>query len=174
MRPTRPQRDERAGGGNDGVVLADQLDRVQPASVFALPLRLDDGLDDGDDFHASCNPMDPDSDHDGIEDGDDDSPAIVQKLEAILDALVCPHPGVPGSITALGTTAILDDTTRFDDTTCAELATALAAGPAPFVEITILEDVLGVLTAKNVESEDDHREHGDDDDDDQGEDEDDD
>lgn len=143
-----------------------------------------DGLDDGDEFHDACNVHDPDSDGDGIPDGEDPTPAIRQKMEALLDAITCPlpgtpetpetpgTPGTPGSITALGSTIVLDDATRFDDTTCAALAAALVAGETPFVEIKILEDMLGTLRATKVEREDDHGEHHGDDDDDQGEDDD--
>lgn len=133
-----------------------------------------DGLDDGDEFHGACNVHDPDSDDDGTPDGDDPTPAIRQKMEALLDAITCPQPGVPGSISALGTTALLDETTRFDDTTCAALAAALVAGETPFVEIKILEDMAGALRATKVEREDDHGEdddhHGDDDDEDEDDD----
>jgi hypothetical protein len=140
----------------------------------------DDGMDDGDEVAEGCDPLDPDSDGDGTHDGEDDSPAPPprQKIEALLDALTCPQTGVPGSLTALGISVALTDATEFDDTTCEELAAALAAGPT-LVEVEVLEDEAGALTAREVELEDDEHdgdhEHGDDDDeddDDQGEDED--
>jgi hypothetical protein len=115
-----------------------------------------DGLDDGTEFKTACNPNDPDTDGDGIDDGDDDSPAIVQKLEALLDALSCPQVGVPGSISALGTTAALDMNTEFEDTSCAELAALLVPGANVFVKIEILENMLGELSATEVELENHH------------------
>ena len=64
---------------------------------------------------------------------------------------------------------MLDDATEFDDTTCEELAALLAeATEGVLVEVKILEDELGGLTATKVELEDDHPgldDHGDDDDD---------
>ena len=139
----------------------------------------DDDLPDGPDFSKSCNPLDPDSDDDGIDDGHDASPAVVQEIEALLDAITCPQivapPGsdVPGSISALGTTAVLDRRTEFEDASCAELAALLTMGGSPFVEIKILENALGELRAKEVELERFHfNGDDDDDDDDEGEDDD--
>jgi hypothetical protein len=142
----------------------------------------DDDLPDGADFAKSCNPLDHDSDDDGIDDGHDASPAVVQEIKALLDAITCPQivvptptvPGseVPGSISALGTTAVLDRRTEFEDASCAQLAALLAADGSPFVEIKILENALGELRAKEVELERFHfngDDDDDDDDDDQGE-----
>ncbi len=136
----------------------------------------DDGLDDGEDFFKSCNPLDDDSDGDGIEDGDDHTPATEQEIEALLDAITCPQivaptpnaPGsvVPGSISALGTTAVLDADTEFEDASCAQLAILLAADFRVVVEIEILENVLGELRATEVELERPDFDHDDDDDDD--------
>jgi hypothetical protein len=123
----------------------------------------DDGLDDGEEMEHRCDPLDGDSDDDGIHDGDDDSPAVEQKVEALLDALTCPQLETPGSITALGVTAVLDANTEFEETTCDALAARLVAGESVLVEIEILEDVLGALFATEVEAEE--REHADDDDD---------
>ncbi len=120
-----------------------------------------DKLPDGEDFKTGCNPLNPDSDDDGIEDGDDASPAVVQKMQALLDALTCPQLDVPGSISALGTTAVLDMTTEFEDSSCAQLATLLAAGSGNvMVKIEIIEDALGALTAKEVELEERHHHVG--------------
>jgi hypothetical protein len=132
----------------------------------------DDGMDDGDEMASGCDPLDSDSDDDGMEDGEDDSPAATprQKLEALLDAISCPAEAAPGSITALGVTAVLDASTEFEDETCEELAARFAAEGSAFVEIEILEDESGALTALEVEGEDD--DHDDDEDDDHGEDED--
>ncbi len=123
----------------------------------------DDGLDDGDELAESCDPNNHDTDDDGIDDGEDDSPAIEQKVEALLDAIICPQIEVPGSISALGTTAALDMNSEFEDTTCGELAALLAGGGNVFVEIEILEGVLGDLSATEVEFE--HNGHDDDEDD---------
>jgi hypothetical protein len=120
----------------------------------------DDALDDGEEMEESCNPKNPDSDYDGIEDGDDQSPAIEQEVKAVLDALTCPvpgtpgpppTPGTPGSIGALGITVTLDPvTTEFECQTCEELAALFALGEPVIVEIEIVEDVLGALTATEV------------------------
>lgn len=129
----------------------------------------DDGLDDGQEDASRCDATDPDSDDDGIPDGEDDSPAPPpeQKLEALLDALACPTPEAAGSISALGTTAVVDASTEFEDASCEDLAALLAAGETLFVEVKILEDEAGGLLAIEVELEDDeHDDHGDDDDDD--------
>jgi hypothetical protein len=88
---------------------------------------------------------------------------------------VCPTTEAAGSIGALGTTAVVDAATEFEEIACADLAALLAAGEHPFVEIEILEDESGGLLATEVELEDDeHDDHGgdgDDDDDDDDEDE---
>jgi hypothetical protein len=134
----------------------------------------DDGLDDGEEVMEGCDPHDSDSDDDGAPDGDDDSPAPApeQKIEAFLDALTCPATGTPGSLTALGVTVALTETTEFEPS-CEDLAALLAAGDTPFVEVKILEDEAGALSAGEVELEDgDH--HGDDGDDDGDDDDDDD
>lgn len=139
----------------------------------------DDGLDDGEEMSEGCDPHDSDSDGDGIPDGVDDTPAAPpkQKLKALLDALVCPTEGAAGSLTALGVTVVLDETTEFEDATCEEIAALFATGEDVLVEVKILEDEAGGLTALEVELEDgDHDSHhggpgGDDEgDDDQGDD----
>jgi hypothetical protein len=132
----------------------------------------DDGMDDGDEVASGCDPLDPDSDDDGTQDGEDDSPAAAprQKLEALLDAIRCPAEAAPGSIAALGVTAVLDASTEFEDETCEELAARFAAEGSAFVEIELLEDESGGLTALEVEGDGD--DHGDDADDGHGEDED--
>jgi hypothetical protein len=121
-----------------------------------------DQLSDGEEVSGRSDPLAPDSDDDGISDGADSTPRIPeQKVEGFLDALTCPQVGVLGSITALGTTATLDDVTEFEDGSCADLATRLTAGTPVFVEIEIAEDSLGVLTAIEVELEEHHDEHDD-------------
>ena len=133
----------------------------------------DDGLDDGEEMSEGCDPLDPDSDDDGTGDGDDDTPAAPpkQKIEALLDALTCPAEGAAGSITALGVTVVLDETTEFEDATCEDIAELLATGEGVLVEIRVLEDEAGGLTAREVELEDDEHHGGHDDDgDDEGDD----
>jgi len=136
----------------------------------------DDGLDDGDEMSEGCDPNDSDSDGDGVPDGMDDTPAAPpkQKLEALLDALVCPAEAAAGSLTALGVTVALDETTEFEDATCEEIAALFATGEDVLVEVKVLEDEAGALTALEVELEDDDHDHhdgpGGDDGDDQGED----
>lgn len=158
-------------GDRDGDGLSNCRERLVGSSMLDADTD-DDGLDDGSEIEHGCDPAAPDSDGDGIPDGEDPTPAppAQQKLEAFLDALACPQPGVPGSLTALGVSVVLDDATEFDDTTCEELAALLAAATEDvLVEVKILEDELGGLTATKVELEDDHRgdhDHGDDDDDD--------
>src|SRR4030095_5951989 len=95
---------------------------------------------------------DADSDHDGVEDGDDETPGIPeQEVKAFLDALTCPQGGVPGSLNAAGTTRTLDENTEFEDATCDEIAMQLATpGSTVFVEVEVLEDAAGALTAPRV------------------------
>jgi hypothetical protein len=57
-------------------------------------------------------------------------------------------------------TAALTAATEFEDTTCEELAARLLAGESVLVEVEVLEDVLGALTATEVEAEE--LEHADD------------
>jgi hypothetical protein len=160
-------------GDRDGDGLSNCRERLVGSSLVDADSD-DDGLDDGAEVADGCNPNAPDSDGDGIPDGEDPTPAppAEQKLEAFLDALTCPTTGVPGSLTALGVTVVLDDATEFDDTTCEELAALLAeATEGVLVEVKILEDELGGLAATKVELEEDH-DDGDDDDHDDGDDDD--
>lgn len=125
----------------------------------------DDGLDDGEDFGKSCDPLDDDTDDDGIPDGEDETPVVTQKMEALLDALTCttvpvptptsePTEVIPGSISALGTTAVVDANTRFLGVSCEGLVALLALGEGNLVvEISILENVLGELNATSVKLE---------------------
>jgi len=132
--------------------------RTDPAN----PDTDDDGLDDGADFTKSCDPMDADTDDDGVPDGVDETPVVTQKMEALLDALTCPTaevldpptPAVPGSISALGTTAVVNMETRFKGKSCEDLAALFALGEGNLlVEIKILENVLGELNATSVKLE---------------------
>jgi hypothetical protein len=158
-------------GDRDGDGLSNCRERQLRSSMVDADTD-DDGLDDGEEFEEGCDPTAPDSDGDGIPDGEDPTPAPppLQEVEALLDALTCPQPGVPGSLAALGITVVLDDATEFDDTTCEELAALLAsATEGVLVEVKIVEDEAGGLTAVKVELEDDdhdgdHDDQGDDDD----------
>ena len=157
-------------GDRDGDGLSNCRERQLRSSLLDADSD-DDGLDDGEEYDEGCDPTDDDSDGDGIPDGEDPTPAppAEQKLEAFLDALSCPQTGVPGSLTALGVTVVLDDGTEFDDTTCEALAALLAGSTAGVrVEVKILEDDLGGLVATKVELEDDDHyvDHDDDDDED--------
>lgn len=146
---------ETGQGDRDGDGLSDCRERRQLGTSMHDPDTDDDGLSDLEEIERGCDPLDHDSDHDGIEDGDDDTPEIPeQKLEAFLDALTCPLPGVPGAITALGVTATLDDRSEFEEGTCEELAMHFAEAGSAFVEIEILEDAAGALLATEVELED--------------------
>lgn len=168
-------------GDLDGDGLSDCRETRQLRTSSTNPDTDDDDLMDGDEVSGHSDPRDSDSDDDGLLDGDDDSPRIrEQKIEGFLDGLTCPSVGVLGSISVLGTTAVLDDVTEFEDGTCAELAEALAAagevdGTPVFVEIEIAEDAAGALKAIEVEIKhgcDDHDsddDENDDDDDSQGE-----
>jgi hypothetical protein len=123
----------------------------------------DDGLDDGDEIRRFCHARKPDTDDDGVDDGDDETPVVEQKIEALLDAITCPvaatpeTPAVAGSISALGTTAALTVDTEFERKSCADLDARLALGETIFVKIEIVEDMLGALTATEVEVEKRHR-----------------
>ncbi|HEX2484917.1 MAG TPA: hypothetical protein VHQ66_06435, partial [Myxococcota bacterium] len=100
-------------GDRDGDGLSNCRERQLRSSALD-PDTDDDGLDDGDELEEGCDPTAPDSDGDGIPDGEDPTPAPppLQKIEAFLDALTCPQPGVPGSLGALGITVVLDDATE--------------------------------------------------------------
>jgi Domain of unknown function (DUF5666)/Bacterial TSP3 repeat len=158
-------------GDTDGDGVSDCRERLMQTAIDNADTD-HDGMSDGKEMHAGTDANDPDSDHDGIDDGDDDTPALVQKVEALLDAITCPTettPGTvtPGTLTALGINVSLTDTTQFEDTTCADLAASLTAGEKVFVKVKILEDMLGALSAQEVEG----RGLSHDGDDDQGEDE---
>jgi hypothetical protein len=140
-------------GDHDGDGLSDCREIRYLGTFAENPDSDDDGLDDGEEMEESCHPLDVDTDDDGIWDGDDDDPVVEQKVKAFLDAIACPQPGVPGSITALDTTAALNDQTEFDDASCEEIAARWVGGETLFVEIEILENMLGELTATEVELE---------------------
>ena len=92
-----------------------------------------------------------------MDDHDDPAPKIQQRLKVFVDALTCPQVGVPGSLSALGMSVTLDDTTAFEDGTCADLAALIAAQPAGtqvFAEVDVVEGSTGIVTATKVESED--------------------
>lgn len=154
-------------GDSDGDGVSDCRESRYLHTFTNDPDSDDDGLSDGVDFGKSCNPLDPDSDDDGIEDGNDSSPVVEQEMKAILDALTCPVVDelgaltTPGSISALGTTAVVDLASRFKHTTCADLSTRLLAGGTVVVEIEILEDALGALRATVIELKRPCRDHGD-------------
>jgi hypothetical protein len=172
----------RTGQGDaDGDGISDCREQKVLRTAVNDPDTDDDGLDDGDEIERFCHARKPDTDDDGVDDGDDDTPAIEQKIEAILDAITCPvsatpeTPAVNGSISALGTTAALTVDSEFEDKSCEDLAARLALGQVVVVEVEIFEDMLGALTATEVEvkfrrhdgdHEDDHddddRERGDD------------
>lgn len=153
---------ETGQGDRDGDGLSDCRERRQLGTLMNDADSDDDSVSDGDEVAQHSDPRDADSDDDGIEDGEDETPGIPeQEVEGFLDALSCPQLGVPGSITALGVTATLYDTTAFEHATCEALAALLGTGAPVFVEIEILEDSTGALTAAEVEVEDDG-EHGDD------------
>lgn len=101
-----------------------------------------DGMDDGEEVSGGCDPRDSDSDDDGVPDGDDETPARPPKQEvtALVDELTCPSDAAPGSVAALGITVVLDDATEFEDETCEELAACFAAEGTAFVEIEVAED----------------------------------
>lgn len=143
-------------GDLDGDGLSDCRESRQLRTSVTKPDTDDDGLMDGEEVAVRSDPLVPDSDDDGIMDGDDSTPRIPeQKVEGFLDALTCPTVGVLGSVTVLGTTAILDDVTEFEHADCAELAamlaTATTAGTSLLVEVEIAEDAVGALTAIEVE-----------------------
>ena len=146
-------------GDSDGDGVSDCRESRYLKTDTRNPDTDDDGLDDGDDFAKSCDPKDEDTDDDGVPDGDDETPVVTQKMEALLDAITCPvaevldppTPAVPGSISALGTTAVLNAETRFRGKTCEDLATLFAEGEGNLlVEIKILENALGELNATSV------------------------
>ncbi len=161
---------ETGEGDRDGDGLSDCRELKQLRTLPNDADTDDDGLSDGEEIEMRSDPRKADSDDDGLDDGEDGSPRIPeQKVEGILDALTCPSVGVVGTISVLGTTALLDDMTEFEDESCSELAALLAAVPVSgtpvMVEIEIAEDSIGALTAIEVEVED-HIDYHDSDDDD--------
>ena len=161
---------ETGEGDRDGDGLTDCRETKQLRTLATDPDTDDDGLMDGEELELRCDPRDSDSDDDGLDDGEDGTPRIPeQKVEGILDALTCPSVGVVGTISVLGTTALIDAGTEFEDESCSELAELLAAVPVSgepiAVEVEIAEDSIGTLTAIEVEVEDDIDYHDSDDDD---------
>ena len=146
-------------GDRDGDGLSDCRERRQLGTLMTSADTDADSVPDGAEIAQHSDPLDVDSDDDGAEDGDDDSPSIPeQKVEGFLDALTCPQVGVLGSITVLGLAVPLSDMTAFEDTTCDAIAALFAAGTPPVVvEVEVLEDVNHALTAAEVEVE--HEEH---------------
>ena len=90
-------------GDKDGDGISNCRERLMRTAIDD-PDSDADGMDDGDEMAGGCDPLDSDSDGDGIPDGQDDTPARPpkQKVKALLDALSCPSEGATGSITALG------------------------------------------------------------------------
>ena len=142
-------------GDRDGDGLSDCRERRQLGTLMTSADTDGDSVPDGAEIAQHSDPLDVDSDDDGAEDGDDDSPGIPeQKVEGFLDALTCPQVGVLGSITVLGLAVPLSDMTTFEDTTCDAIAAQFAAGTPPVVvEVEVLEDVNHALTAAEVEVE---------------------
>ena len=158
-------------GDLDGDGLSDCRESRQLRTSANNPDTDDDQLTDGEEVAGRSDPLAPDSDDDGVMDGDDSTPRIrEQKVEGFLDALTCPTVGVLGSVTVLGTTAILDDVTEFEHGDCAELAATLATatteGTSLLVEVEIAEDAVGALTAIEVERKSSFGQHDDANDDD--------
>ena len=155
---------ETGQGDRDGDGLSDCRERRQLGTLMDDADSDDDSVADGEEVGEHCDPLDPDSDDDGVEDGEDETPGMrKQKVKALLDALTCPTLGVPGSIGALGITVTLTDMTEFEEASCEDIAALFAAGGGVFVEIEVLEDSVGALTAAEVELEDDEgHEDGDD------------
>lgn len=161
---------ETGEGDRDDDGLSDCRETKQLRTLANDPDTDDDGVMDGEEIELRSDPRKSDSDDDGIDDGDDDSSRIPeQKVEGILDALTCPSVGVVGTISVLGTTALLDAGTEFEDESCVELTELLAAGVLSgtpiMVEVEIAEDSIGAMTAIEVEVEDDIDYHDSDDDD---------
>jgi hypothetical protein len=157
-------------GDRDGDGLSDCRETKQLRTLANDPDTDDDGLMDGEEIELRSDPRKADSDDDGLDDGEDEYSRIPeQKVEGILDALTCPSVGVVGTISVLGTTALLDAGTEFEDESCVELSELLAAGVLAgtpvMVEVEIAEDSIGVMTAIEVEVEDDIDYHDSDDDD---------
>jgi hypothetical protein len=115
-----------------------------------------DGVSDAQEISMHTDPSDADTDGDGMNDPDDPAPRIQQRLLVFVDALTCPATGVPGTLMALGATITLDDTTVFEDGTCADLAAMIAAAPAGtqiFAKVNVVEDSNGFAVATEVEAE---------------------
>ena len=77
-------------GDSDGDGVSDCREARYLLTDVQNPDTDDDGLTDGEDFGKSCDPKDDDTDDDGVPDGVDPTPVVTQKMVALLDALTCP------------------------------------------------------------------------------------
>ena len=152
-------------GDTDGDGLSNCRESKQLHTSPTLADTDGDGLADGQELAEHSDPLDVDSDDDGAEDGHDSTPSIpLQKVKAFLDTLTCPQVGVPGSIGALGISVAINDQTEFDDTTCDALLALLQTPGRPVrVEIKLVEDTTGALTATEIEAHECDRQNKDED-----------
>ena len=147
-------------GDTDGDGLSNCRETKQLGTSPTLSDTDGDGLSDSQELMDHSDPLVADSDHDGSEDGNDSDPGIpLQQVKAFLDTLTCPQVGVPGTIGVLGISVILTDQTQFEDNSCEALAAMIVptVPPAPPVEpvrvnLRLVEDAAGVLTAVKIES----------------------
>lgn len=143
-------------GDRDADGLSDCREVKQLGTSPMSPDTDADQVGDAQELSDHTDPLDADSDDDGVGDHDDAAPRIQQRLKVFVDALTCPLVGVPGTLSALGMSLTLDDTTVFEDGTCADLGAMMAAlpvGSQVFVEVDVVEGSTGLVTATKVESE---------------------
>ena len=143
-------------GDRDSDGLSDCREMKQLGTSPTNPDTDADGVTDAQEVSDHTDPLDADSDGDGINDHDDSAPRIQQRLKVFVDELTCPLVGVPGKLSALGMSLMLDDMTDFEDGTCADLAALMLAEPTDsqvFVEVDVVEGLAGLITATKVEVE---------------------
>jgi len=143
-------------GDRDSDGLSDCRELKQLGTSPVNPDTDADGVSDAQEVSDHTDPLDADSDGDGMDDHDDPAPRVQQRLKVFVDALTCPQVGVPGTLSALGMSVILDDTTVFEDGSCADLQALMTAQPVGmqvFAEVDVVEGSTGLITATTVESE---------------------
>ena len=146
---------ETGEGDRDGDGLSDCREVKQLGTSPTNPDTDSDGVSDTQEVSDHTDPLDSDSDDDGMDDSDDPAPRIQQRLKVFVDALTCPTTGVPGTLSALGMSVTLDDTTVFEDESCDALAALIAAQPdgtQVFAEVDVVEGSTGIVTATKVAS----------------------
>lgn len=113
----------------------------------------DDGLADGDEVATGTDPLDDDSDDDGTKDGADSDPAheLRSEITGTVQTLNC----AGSTLTILGIPITLTDTTKYEGTAnCDELAVKLGTNGGAHVEVEVTGDATTALVAQEVSLDD--------------------